>query len=79
MFFISIKEMKDLANINNNEDIYYDSLRFNKERFIYNELQELELSKEGKIILETARKLVFESFKFRDEFNKLHPQYHINT
>lgn len=48
-------------------------------KFMYKELQELELTKEGKLILESARKLVFESFKVRNEFNKFHPKYHINT
>ncbi|MCI1580694.1 MAG: hypothetical protein LKH93_15870 [Clostridium beijerinckii] len=79
MFFMSLKEIKDLANINRNEAIYNDCLRFNKESFMYAELKEIELSKEGKLILETARKLVWESFKHRDEFNKLHPKYNINT
>ncbi|NRT75536.1 hypothetical protein [Clostridium beijerinckii] len=46
---------------------------------MYKELKRIELSKEGKLILETARKLVWESFKHRDEFNKLHPKYNINT
>lgn len=79
MFFMSIKEIKDLANINRNEAIYHDCLRFNKERFMYTVLKDLELSKEGKLILETARSLVWESFKYREEFNKLHPKYNINA
>lgn len=79
MFFMSLKEIKDLANINRNEAIYNDCLRFNKDRFMYTVLKELELSKEGSLILETARKLVWESFKYRDKFNKLHPKYNINT
>lgn len=79
MFFMSLKEIKDLADINRNEAIYNDCLRFNKESFMYTELKYIELSKEGKLILETVRKLVWESFKHRDEFNKLHPKYNINT
>lgn len=79
MFFMSLKEIKDLANINRNEIIYSDCIRFNNERFMYTILKDLELSKEGSLILETARKLVFESFKYRDQFSKLHPKYNINT
>ncbi|MBW6411015.1 hypothetical protein [Clostridium weizhouense] len=79
MFFMSIKEIQNLANINNNETIYYDCKRYSKERFIYTQFQALELSEEGKLILETAKKLIRGSFKYRDEFNKLHPKYNINT
>ncbi|MGG7212871.1 hypothetical protein ACQPUY_04545 [Clostridium nigeriense] len=79
MFFMSIKEIQNLANINNNEMVYWDCKRYSKERFIYEELEKLELSEEGKLILNTARKLVRESFKYRDEFNKYHPRYNINT
>lgn len=79
MFFMSLKEIKDLGNINRNEEIYSDCIRFNNERFIYTELKNVQLSQEGKLILNTARKLVLESFKYRDEFNRLHPKYNINT
>ena len=76
---MSIKEIQQLANINNNETIYYDCKRYCKERFIYTQLEALDLSEEGKLILKTARDLVRESFKYRDEFNKVHPTYNINT
>ena len=76
---MSIKEIQQLANINNNETIYYDCKRYSKERFIYTQLEALDLSEEGKLILKTARDLVRESFKYRDEFNKVHPKYNINT
>ncbi|MBS5951078.1 MAG: hypothetical protein KIC47_12305 [Clostridium sp.] len=79
MFFMSIKDIQNLANINNNEMIYRDCIRYSKERFIYEELEKLEFSEEGELILKTARNLVVESFKYRDEFNKYHPKYNINT
>lgn len=79
MFFMSIKDIQNLANINNNEMIYRDCIRYSKERFIYEELEKFEFSEEGELILKTARNLVVESFKYRDEFNKYHPKYNINT
>lgn len=79
MFFMSIKEIQNLANIDNNEMVYWDCIKYNSERFIYKELEKLELSEEGKLILKIAKKLVRESFKYRDEFNKYHPKYNINT
>lgn len=79
MFFMRIQEIQELANINNNETIYWDCKRYSKERFMYKQLETLELSEEGKLILETAKDLIRESFKYRDEFNKAHPKYNINT
>jgi hypothetical protein len=79
MFFMSINEIKDLANVNNNETIYYDCIRYCNGRVMYTVLKDLDISKEGSLILETARKLVRESFQYRDEFNKNHPKYSINT
>lgn len=79
MFFMSIKDIQNLANINNNEMIYRDCIRYSKERFIYEELEKFEFSEEGELTLKTARNLVVESFKYRDEFNKYHPKYNINT
>lgn len=76
---MSIKEIKQLANINDNPIIYSDCIRYNKERFLYEELEKLQLSQEGKLILENATNLVKESFKYRKEFDEFYPKYNLNT
>lgn len=79
MFFMSISEILELANITNNEVIYYDCKRYNKERFLYGELQKIKLSNVSKSILNMAQCLVIESFKYRDSFNKNFSKYQINN
>ncbi|NFE95939.1 hypothetical protein [Clostridium botulinum] len=79
MFFMSINEIMELANINNNEPVYYDCKRHNKERILYEELQEITLSNLSKSILNMSQSLVRESFIYRESFNEKCPKYQINN
>ena len=78
-FFMSKEDMRELADIQGNQEVYNDVRKFNKERYVYEVLQEIELSKEAQDVLDKARELVRESFKYRKEFAQSHPEYHINT
>lgn len=82
-FFMSEKEMKDLANGKFSRDDINDAVatdieNFGGERFVYKKLQEIELSKEAQNVLNKARELVRLSFKNRSYFNDLYPKYQIN-
>ena len=79
MFFMSNEEILELAIKYNNEEIYEDCKMFNKERFIKKELEELEVTTEGGLLLGKARKLIVESFKYREKFNKNNDRYNINA
>lgn len=83
-FFMSEKEMRDLANGKLNRDDINDAVvldieNYGGDRFVYKKLQGLELSTEAQAVLDTAKDLVRLSFKNRDLFNQLHPEYQINT
>lgn len=78
-FFMDIKEMAYLANEYKNDDVYFDTKFFSKDRYTYTILKDIDLSKEGKDVLEKAKLLVKESFKYRQPFNAIKPEYHINT
>lgn len=78
-FFMSNDEIMQLANEFYNDDVFLDTKLFKGERFMYKKLIKADLSSEGRIILEMARKLVKESFKYREEFNKINVKYQINS
>ena len=75
-FWMSKQEIADLAQKNNNKDCYDDAIS-SDERFVYKYLQNITLSPEAQAVLDYANKLVHESFKYREDFNKNHPEYQI--
>lgn len=77
-FWLSKQEIADLAQKNNNKDCYDDAIS-SDERFVYKYLQNVTLSPEAQAVLDYANKLVHESFKYREQFNKDHPEYQINN
>lgn len=78
-FFMSNKEIKSLANKFNNREIYNDCIKYPNEKFIYEILENYKLSKEAEHVLDKAKELVILSFNDRDNFNKISPEYNINT
>ena len=79
-FFISREDIRELSLVHNNDDVYYDIEHYAlSERFIFNKLKSLTLSKDAHVVLQKARNLVHESFKYRKRFNIEHPEYQINT
>lgn len=79
MFFMGINEMEELADINDNEYVYWDCKKYSKDKALYLELKNVELSKLGANILKEGRKLIKESFVYRNEFDKKYSRYNINT
>ena len=79
-FFMSKKEIEELANDNSN-DICYNGVHTSQERYVYNYLNEHrnELSVESLSVLEKAEELVRKSFKYRMLFDEEHPEYQINN
>lgn len=77
-FWMSKQEIAQLAKDNNNEDCYDDAIS-SDDRYVYKYLQRITLSPEAQAVLDYANKLVRDSFKYREDFNKNHPEYQINN
>ena len=79
-FFMSREQMMNLANENENDDLYNDCLN-GEDRFVYRWLQEHseELSPMAKSVLDKAIELVIFSMKYRPIFNEDNEQYQINN
>lgn len=78
-FFMSVEEIKELANENENDDIYEDIRAYGNERYVFKLLEEINLSNEAKAVLDKAIELTINSFKYRELFNEEKPEYQINT
>jgi len=77
-FFMSKKEIEELASEYNNENCYMDA-HTDKERFVYEKLKEIELSPEAKAVLDKASEIVRKTFKYRELFDLEHPEYQISN
>ena len=75
---MSKQEIEDLANTYKNDDCYAD-VHTASERFVYQKLQEIELSPEAQVVLDKACDIVRKTFKYRELFNEEHPEYQINN
>lgn len=77
-FWMSKFEIESLANEYNNDECYKDA-HTSPERFVYQKLQEIELSPEAQAALDKASDIVRNTFKYRELFNEDHPEYQINN
>jgi len=75
-FFMSRDEVMDLAN-ENGFDFTYNDAKVSGERYVYEKLQQIDLSKEAQAVLDKATELTINSFKYRELFNDEHPEYQI--
>ena len=75
-FFMSRDEVMELAN-ENNLDFTYNDAKVSGERYVYEKLQQIDLSKEAQAVLDKATELTINSFKYRELFNDEHPEYQI--
>lgn len=75
-FFMSRDEVMDLAN-ENGFDFTYNDAKVSNERYVYEKLQQIDLSKEAQAVLDKATELTINSFKYRELFNDEHPEYQI--
>lgn len=78
-FFMSTQDIRELADDNNNDEVYQDIKEHGEERYVYKLLQDVELSEDAQQVLNKAIELTKESFKYREMFNEDHPEYHINS
>lgn len=78
-FFMSMKEISELADSYTNDYVYNDIKNFGKERYVYTLLRNVDLSNEAFEVLNKAKELVRKSFEYRDLFNEDKPEYFINT
>ena len=77
-FWMSKSEIESLALKYNNDDCFNDAHSSN-DRFVYTKLQNISLSAEAQAVLDKANDIVRKTFKYRDSFNKEHPEYQINN
>ena len=75
-FYISKNEIIELAD-KEGYDFTYTDAQSSQERFVYRKLQDISLSDEAQDVLDYAIKLTKDSFKYRKEWNELHPEYQI--
>ena len=79
-FWMSVKDIRTIAENTAGADKVYDDLdMYGKERFVYKKLQTVTLSPDAQAVLDKATELVKSSFQYRAEFDRVHPEYHINT
>ena len=79
LFFMSNKEMRELAENSGFNELIQDTARFPKDRYINNLLQTISLSDDAKQVLEMARDLVRKSMKKREEYHYDNDRYHLNA
>lgn len=84
-FFMSAEEIKDLADEHSNEAVYSDVNENGAERFTNKLLEQIELSNEvslsaeAQAVLTTVKEITIKTFKYRKDFDKAKPEYHINS
>jgi hypothetical protein len=77
-FWMDRLTIKELAN-NHNIDIAYNQCNVEENRYVFNLLQNINLSKEAKAVLDKADDLVIKTFPYRKLFNSEHPEYQVNN
>lgn len=80
-FFMSRNDLHQLAlGDNPNDEVYHDlEAHGQTERFVYEKLQQVNLSPDAQAVLNMAHQLVRDSFKYRKLFHQEHPEYHITA
>ena len=75
-FWLSRQKMLEFG-----EKYHFDALQrdieHDKERFIHEELQSIELSPDAQELLDKATELVEKTFEYRKELNRSHPEYNL--
>lgn len=79
-FWLSRNDIIRLSQLHNNMEVYDDVVRHGKsERYVYNKLKQISLSDDAKAVLDKATDILCDTFKYREEFNKKHPEYQVNN
>lgn len=77
-FWRSAAEMAEKANACRNGEMYNDA-RVSNDRYVYNKLQEIELSAEAKAVLDKANEILDATMSRRKVYNEEHPEYQVNN
>lgn len=77
-FFLSVKEMQDLAIANNFNELYNDCVG-KQDSYVYNLLKTIKLSPDAQTVLDMARYLVSSSFPLRQAAHTVKPEMHLNA
>lgn len=78
-FWLPNQQMMQLADDNNFDEMYQDARVFNQDRFVYQELQKVQLSPDAQGVLDNATELVIKSMPERKRLHSLHPEWHLNA
>ncbi len=79
LFWFPKQLLQQLADDNGFDELYQDATIFNQERFVYQELQKVQLSPDAKAVLDKATELVIKSIGERKRLHQLHPEWHLNA
>lgn len=78
-FWLSNKEIKELAEKHGFDDMYKDALKFDADRHVYTMLQSTNLSPDAKELLDMATSLIKKSMEKREESHYAGKEYHLNA
>lgn len=85
-FWMSREDIYELATGAKRQDtlapaVADDMLKYGQSgnRFVYEKLQTVHLSDDAKFILDFATAILIDTMKYREDFNRKHPEYHINS
>jgi len=78
-FWLPNEMMKQLADDAGFDEMYQDATVFNQDRFVFQELQKVQLSPDAKAVLDKATDLVIKSILERKRLHDLHPEWHLNA
>ena len=75
-FWMQKDEIMNMAAEQRFDDCFNDA-RTSKDRYVYNKLQTLSLSKEAQAVINKANEIVRNTFRYRELFNGAKPEYQI--
>ena len=78
-FFMSNKEMRELADKAGFMEMYEDAKSFPNDSYVYTLLQSTKLSDDTKAILENAKDLMKQSMSLREAYAQEHPELHLKS
>lgn len=85
-FWMSREDIYSLATGSSSPDtlapaVANDVLKYGQSgnRFVYEKLQTVHLSDDAKLVLDMATAILIDTMKYREEFDRKHPEYHINS
>lgn len=78
-FWMSVEEMRELANKHGFNEMYNDTIQFNSDRYVYKELQNHTLSPDAQEILDMAKDLTRNAMTMRSTAYHSNPEMHLDA